>query len=116
MKPTIKRLEQWPRLKNHQPILRSTNEALLYAQLIAEDQDEQAKLQFYRNDCYIKLRWERRRKDPNLDHMFMLAFKAQMFRECLEECQRINNEPYEVPPGGVYTLGIPKHGNPDHSA
>ena len=94
MKPTIAPFNQWPRLKNTQPIFHSSNEAFFYAQLIYKDQDEQAKLQYYRDDCYIKLKHERQKQNPNLDYIFTLAVNAQLFRECLQECQRIKDEKF----------------------
>lgn len=103
MSPVLKSLAKWPRLKNKKPLLTDTGEALYYAQLIWRDEDEQKMLQFFRDDCYCKLKFERDRKDPDLDRMFALAVEAQLFRECLEECQRINDEPFSTiictPPG-----------------
>jgi len=97
MKPTIKTLDNWPKLRNGQPVFHSTEEALLFAQLIFDKPDEQAKLQFYRDDCYIKLKHQRESKQPALNYMVTIAVRAQLFRECLEECQRINNEKFNRP-------------------
>lgn len=92
MSQALKSLADWPREKTGKPILTDTGEALYFAQLIWRDEDLQKMLQFLRDSCYAKLKFERETKDPNLDRMFSLAVEAQLFRECLEECQRINDE------------------------
>jgi len=92
MPPTISDLANWPKDRRGLPIFTSTHDALLYAQLVAHDKDRQELLSISREDIYIKLKHERHSKKPNLQRMMDLAVKAQFYRECLEECQRIKDE------------------------
>lgn len=87
-----KDLANWPLNLIGWPILTSTNEAFLYAQLIYNDPDKQAHLVRYRQETYAELRRERDKKDPDLQHMMDLAVTAQFFREAFMECLRIQDE------------------------
>ena len=98
MRETITSLAGWPIRRNGQPILKSTHEAFLYAQLIFNDPKRQANLVFYRDDSYIKLRAERKKAQPNYQTMMDHAVRAQLFREALQETQRIKDE--ETKPEG----------------
>jgi hypothetical protein len=92
MTTTITDLANWPTKRDFQPILNSTKEALLYAQLIHRHIQKQTDLASYRELTYKLLSVERRRPTPDLQRMMNLAVRAQLFRECLEECQRITND------------------------
>lgn len=92
MRETITGLANWPVRKNGQPLLRSTHEALLYAQLIYGDEGRQSALMTFREEAYKKLRWERRKENPNPQTMMDLAVRAQLFREAFMECLRIKSE------------------------
>jgi len=94
MKPIISRLDNWPKDGRKQPIFTSTQDALLYAQLIYNDKDAQGTIKICREDALIKLRAERLSKHPKPQRMFDLAFRAQLFRECSEEFQRIQDEKF----------------------
>lgn len=91
-KPIISKLADWPKDRRGIPIFTSTHDALLYAQLIEGIPDKQSMLFISRQDIYIKLKHERHSQNPSLQRMCDLAVKAQLFRECLEECQRIHDE------------------------
>lgn len=92
MRDNISDLANWPKNLAGQPILQSTNEAFLYAQLIYAEPDKQQDLCHYRVDAYKKLKAERQRKHPNINNIFSLAVRAQFFREAFEECLRIKDE------------------------
>lgn len=89
-------LNSWPLRKNQEPIFDSTNDAFLYAQLICDLQEKQDLLRAYRKAIYRALKYLREKDNPNLDRMMNLAVRAQFLRECLEECQRINNEKFNT--------------------
>lgn len=91
-KPIVTTLDNWPKDRTGIPIFTSSQDALLYAQLIEKVPDKQKMLMVSRQDSYIKLRAERHAKHPNLQRMCDLAVKAQLFRESLEEVQRIKDE------------------------
>lgn len=90
-------LNSWPVTDNGQPILKSTNEAMFYAQLIYDRGDYQHVLSGYRALIYRQLKAMRESENPDLDYMMGLAVKAQFCRECLEECQRIKDEKFNTP-------------------
>lgn len=92
MRDNISDLANWPKRRNGQPFLNSTNESYLYAQLIYDNPPKKADLIIYRQEVYKQLKAERERKKPNLQTMMDKAVRAQFFRECLEECQRITDE------------------------
>ena len=84
-------LIQWPKRKNLEPIFKSTQDALLFAHIIAGMPEFLDALTNYRANCYIQLNAERKRPDPNPQYMMDLAFRAQMLRECIEELSRIRS-------------------------
>lgn len=92
MRDTISDLANWPRRRNGQPFLNSTNESFLYAQLIHDNPPKKADLIIYRQEVYKQLKVQRDRKKPNLQNMMDLAVRAQLYRECLQECHRIEEE------------------------
>ena len=92
MRDNISNLASWPKRRSGEVIFKTTNEALLYAQLIFNEPDKQQELCHYRVNAYKKLKAERERKKPNLDKMFALAVRGQFFREAFMECQRIKDE------------------------
>lgn len=85
-------LSTWPVDRRGLPIFTSTQDALLYAQLIEDNPDKQKMLTISRQDVYIKLRHERHAKQPNFKRMSDLSLKAQLYRECSKEVQRIKDE------------------------
>jgi len=101
MNDTITNLINWPRNMIGWPILTSTREAFLYAQLIHDDPGLQAYLVQYREQTYLELRREREKKDPDLQLMMDLAITAQLYRESYMEAARINAEK-STPSGGEF--------------
>ena len=92
MRDVISDLANWPRRINQEPIIKSTNEAYLYAQLIYDDQAKQNGLTSYREVTYKRLAVERSKKNPNFTIMIDLAARAHFYKECLDEIQRIKEE------------------------
>lgn len=101
-KPILTGLLNWPKRKNGHILLTSTQDAMLYAQLIHDNPIKQTDLARYREETYAHLKRERAKETPNLQRMCDLAVSAQLYRECLGEVQRINDESYQVPPGAGY--------------
>jgi len=93
-KPILSNLATWPTDRIGLPIFTSSRDAILYAQLIEGHPDKQKMLSISRQDLYIKLRHERHLNQPNLQRMMNLAIKAQLYRECLDELQRIKDEQF----------------------
>lgn len=92
MRDTIADLANWPLNLIGWPILTSTKEAFLYAQLIHDDPDKQAHLVRYRQETYAELKREREKRDPDGQTMMDLAITAQLYREAYTEAARINIE------------------------
>lgn len=99
MTDTPKDLATWPLNLIGWPILTSTREALLYAQLIYDDPDQIDHLVHYRKETYQQLTHERDKKDPDGQIMMDLAITAQLYREAFMEAARINHEAF-YPEGG----------------
>ncbi len=96
MRYVISDLASWPRRRNHEPILKSTNEAYLYAQLIYNNLAKQTSLISYRDNTYYHLKRERVKKKPNFTVMIDLAARAHFYTECLDEVHRINSELHPI--------------------
>lgn len=92
VKPILTRLADWPKDRRGLPIFSCSQDALLYAQFIEGIPDKQKMLLLSRQDIYIKLRQERHSQQPLLQRMCDLSVKAQLYRECLDEVQRIKDE------------------------
>lgn len=92
MKQLIANLTNWPRRNNAHIILTCTEDALLYAQLIHTRNDLQYQIRTYRRHVLSDLKRERDSIDPSGQRMMDLAVRAQLYRECLEEVERIHNE------------------------
>ena len=85
-------LNSWPLRDNREPIFQTTNDAMFYAQLICNLPEKQDLIDAYRHRVHQRLKSERERNVPNFDRMMDLAVRAQFFRECLDECKRIEEE------------------------
>lgn len=92
MTTDIKMFSEWPRNKDKSPIFLNTQEALLFAQLIWDKQAEMAMLDIHAKNCYLNLKNYREAKPLDLNCLIALITQAQLFRECLEECDRIAAE------------------------
>lgn len=80
---------QWPRTPEGEPIFTCSEDALFYANLIFTNVDECFNILRLRCLTLFYLEGFYCRDNPDLDDMMNLAFKAQLYRECLEEIRRI---------------------------
>lgn len=85
-------LKTWPRRRNGEPIFRTANDAIFYAQLASKRVKTIDEMKLYRQNAHRTLQHVRKGKSPNLDRLMEYATKAQFFRECYEEIERINAE------------------------
>ncbi|MBA7496093.1 hypothetical protein ES702_06691 [subsurface metagenome] len=88
--------ESWPRTQDGTFIFTCSEQAIYFAHLCSDNIEVVDKLTRLRKDAYARIAEQRSKPRPNLQRMFDLAFKAQMYRECLEEIQRINDSQYEL--------------------
>ena len=84
--------DTWPRGKNGEMIFADTNEAIHYANIVREKQVAYNLLKKWRRNAYQNLEFEKTKKPINYDKMFDLAVRAQLYREAMEEIQRINEK------------------------
>lgn len=92
MRTTITKADSWPRRRNSEPIFKTTNEAIFYANLISTDKRRIDEIEAYLNAARRQIKTERDKTQHNLNRMMQLAMKGQFYRECLEEIKRIRNE------------------------
>jgi len=92
MRTMIMSLNNWPRRKNNEYIFQSTEEAFFFANLALDKPDVISSLKRGRAIALKNISQERVAGFPNLQRMMDLAVKAQFFRECLEEVDRIKKE------------------------
>ncbi|MBA7704842.1 hypothetical protein ES703_113664 [subsurface metagenome] len=87
----------WPRTKGGRPLFKTTNEAILYAQLTWDDERAIHELDFYHDKLREKIKELRENEQPDLEKLMRIATQAQLFRECIEEVGRIMVEPFPPP-------------------
>lgn len=92
MTPIKHHIDAWPRRRNGEPIFRTTNDAVFYAQLASKTINTVDEIKAWRNKAHKDLRNRREAKDYNLTSLMEYATKAQFFRECYEEIERIKKE------------------------
>jgi len=88
--------ESWPRDAGGNPIFTCSEQAIYYAHLVSDRIEIIDLLKHLRKRSYIDIGLERSKITPNFQRMMDLAFKAQLYRECLEEITRINDSQYEL--------------------
>lgn len=88
--------DSWPRTKDNNPIFTCTEQAIFFAHLASDKIEVVNRLTKLRKRAYFDIGVIRSTARPNLQRMMDLAFKAQLYRECLEEIQRINDSQYEL--------------------
>ena len=89
MKQYCYNFANWPRTKGDEPIFTCTEQAIYYAHLCSHKPDEIDRLTRLRKGAYARIAEQRAKREPNYQRMMDLACKAQFYRECLEEIQRI---------------------------
>jgi len=85
-------LKTWPRRKNGEPIFRTGQDAMLYAQLAVKEPDVVEKIKYYSEAAHRILIIECAKLHPNLERFIEYSTKAQFFRECFMEILRIQDE------------------------
>ena len=100
MKTYSYNLENWPRTKGDTPIFTCTEQAIYFAHLCSHNEGQISQLTILRKEAYQAIATTRAKRQPNYQKMLDLAFKAQMYRECLEEITRIHHSQYELKEGG----------------
>ncbi|MBA7496007.1 hypothetical protein ES702_06604 [subsurface metagenome] len=88
--------ESWPRTKAGKPIFTCTEQAIYFAHLCSHNEGQISQLTILRKEAYQSIATQRSKRQPNYQKMMDLAFKAQFYRECLEEITRINDSQYEL--------------------
>lgn len=92
-------LKTWPRRKNGEPIFTCSEDAIFFGHFININTAEINYLKKLRRNCYLDIAVGKKKTNPNYDRLFDLSFRAQMYREALEEVERINNEKHTLPGG-----------------
>jgi hypothetical protein len=92
----LKTLGTWSRTRNGCPVFRSTEDAIFFANIIWDMEQEQDMLKLYLQDLQIKLEYQREKDKPNWNYCSTLASQCQFLRECVAECQRIKDEPFRL--------------------
>ena len=88
--------ESWPRTQAGDPIFTSSGQAIYFAHLVSDRIETITLLTKLRKRAYFDIAVQRSKPKPNHQRMMDLAFKAQFYRECLEEIKRINDSQYEL--------------------
>lgn len=82
-------LNSWPLRRPWDPIFKTTNDAFIYAKLIFDLEKFQKPLTFFRQQTRRAYDHENEKENPDYDRLLVLAVRAQFYRECLEEVERI---------------------------
>jgi len=88
--------DSWPRTKDGTFIFTGSEQAIYFAHLVSDKIEVINQLTKLRKRAYFEIMEQRSKDRPNYQRMLDLAVKAQLYRECLEEIQRINDSQYEL--------------------
>lgn len=94
MKVITADLANWPRTTKDQPIFKCSEEANFYANLIFDNDKEIKLIRKAMENARQDVHEMRQKGSKNLDRMMHMACKAQFYRECLEELDRIHNNKF----------------------
>jgi len=83
-------LESWPRMKSGDVIFQSTEDAIYYANLVDDRLAAYELLKKWKKKANFDIGLERFKPNPKLNKVYDLAVRAQFYRECMEEIQRLN--------------------------
>jgi len=92
-------LNDWPRRKNGELIFTTTNEAIYFANLTDDSLASYDLLKKWRKNAYQNISRLRSMKSINYNRIFDLAVRAQLYREAMEEIQRLNDGKFDLPGG-----------------
>jgi hypothetical protein len=82
----------WQKNEEGVPVFRSTEDAHAYAHLIVDNEYECNRIEIYRKSMYQELDNAREAGHISLQGLLNMACLCQLFRECVEEIQRIKDE------------------------
>lgn len=100
MAKIIDTLNAWPMNKGGQMIFKSSEEAIFYAVLIYDKPEKVQEIKRLRRSTLAEIGERRARKNVNFDLLMQLACKAQFYRECVEEVDRLKSQAYTLAKGG----------------
>lgn len=83
-------LNNWPRRKSGELIFDDTNEAIYYANLVDDRLTAYDLLKKWRKKAYVQIKMLRSSSTKNYNMLFDLAVRAQLYRECMQEIERLN--------------------------
>jgi len=89
-------LETWPKRKNGEPLLTCSEDATYFGHLIHGNKLWTDHLKKLRRKLYFDMATLKKKVNPNFDRLFELSFRAQTYREALEEVERIDNEKFNT--------------------
>ncbi len=92
MKSFSMHLQSWQKDDEGIPVFRSTEDAIAYAHLIVDDDFECGRMKIYMETVYNELDNAREAGHLSLQGLLNMACRCQLFRECVEEIQRIKDE------------------------
>jgi len=89
-------LDDWPRRKNAELIFTTTNEAMYFANITDDRAGSYNLLKKWRKNAYQDIAMLRSKTPVNYNRIFDLAVRAQLYRECMEKIQRLNDGKFEL--------------------
>ena len=101
MTKIIDRLKAWPTNTVGQPLMNTSEEAVFYGTLIYDKPVYVDEIKMLRGATVEEVSLRMNREDVNLDLLMLSATKGQFYRECLEEVDRLNNQPFHLDKGGA---------------
>lgn len=94
MKVIMADVAHWPRTRKGEPIFQGTEEAYFYANLIFDNEKEIKLIRKAMENARQDVHEMRNKGSKQLNKMYSLACKAQFYRECLDELDRIHNNKF----------------------
>ncbi|MCK4385602.1 MAG: hypothetical protein KAW52_04985 [candidate division Zixibacteria bacterium] len=85
-------LQSWQKDHEGIPIFRGTEDAIAYAHLVVDDDYERGKMKVYMTSVYRELDDAREAGHIPLQGLLNMACRCQLYRECVEEIDRIKDE------------------------
>lgn len=82
-------INKWTKDGKGRPLLHSTEDAVYYGTLIAEDREKVTELRGYRSQVLTWIQIEKGKEQVDLDRVFNLAIQAQYYREAYEAAETI---------------------------
>lgn len=90
------RLDHWPRNNAGEILMKTSEEAVFYGTLIYDKPKHIKEIETLRKKSCFDVAFRGKKKDANLDLLYILATKGQFYRECLEEVDRLKNRELDL--------------------